>query len=404
METDMHRSLIIIILVFLISSISYPCTTAIVSGNFTIDGRPLLFKHRDTGFAQNKLMYFTDGKYDYIATVNSQDIAGNEVWAGYNSSGFAIMNSEAYNLNVGDTTRLRDREGFLMKQALQECGSLEDFEELLDRLPKPLGVRANFGVIDASGGAAYYETGNFGWKKFDANDTGQAPFGYLIRTNFSFSGIPDEGYGYIRYQNAENLLYQAAAESNLDHRFILQEVSRSLTHSLTGTDLKKTRPSSSFVPFEDFIPRYSSASSTVVQGIKPGEKAQKTVMWTILGFQLGAVAVPVWLNPDHALPRVLVADKSGNAPLCERALKLKEKCFTVTRGSGKRYIHISSVFNEQQTGILQMLRPVEDQILKRGAALYAELETSSERMSKIRQFYDWIDQTIESNYSQLFGL
>ena len=221
MENDMYRSFIIFILIFLFSSHLYPCTTAIVSGQFTVDGRPLLFKHRDTGFAQNKLMYFTDGKYEYIATVNSADSEGNEVWAGYNSSGFAIMNSEAYNLNMGDTTSLRDREGFLMKQALQECGSLEDFEKLLDRLPKPLGVRANFGVIDAFGGAAYYETGHFGWKKFDANDAGQAPFGFLIRTNFSFSGVPDQGYGYIRYQNAENLLYQASAEKNLDYRFIL---------------------------------------------------------------------------------------------------------------------------------------------------------------------------------------
>ena len=82
---------------------SHACTTAIVSGKFTVDGRPLLFKHRDTGFTQNKLMYFKDGKYDYIGTVNSADKEGNEIWAGFNSAGFAIMNSEAYNLNVGDT-------------------------------------------------------------------------------------------------------------------------------------------------------------------------------------------------------------------------------------------------------------------------------------------------------------
>ena len=54
---------------------------------------------------------------------------------------------------------------------------------------------ANFGVIDAQGGAAYYETTNFSFTKIDANDPVVAPFGYLIRTNYSFTGTADDGYG-----------------------------------------------------------------------------------------------------------------------------------------------------------------------------------------------------------------
>ena len=109
----MIRSLLILLILVIGWGSSQACTTAIVSGKYTVDGRPLLFKHRDTGFLQNKLMYFSDGKYDYIATVNSVDKKGNEVWAGFNSAGFAIMNSEAYNLNVGDTTQLKDQEVYL---------------------------------------------------------------------------------------------------------------------------------------------------------------------------------------------------------------------------------------------------------------------------------------------------
>jgi hypothetical protein len=48
-----------------------------------------------------------------------------------------------------------------MKIALRQCGTVEDFETLLHNLPKPLGVEANFGVIDAYEGAALYETDNF---------------------------------------------------------------------------------------------------------------------------------------------------------------------------------------------------------------------------------------------------
>ena len=400
----MPRSIIIFSLLFIFSTNALPCTTAIVSGKFTVDGRPLLFKHRDTGFEQNKLMYFSDGKFDYIATVNSQDLKGDEVWAGYNSTGFAIMNSEAYNLNEGDTTSLRDREGFLMKKALQECSSLSDFEQLLNHLPRPLGVRANFGVIDAHGGAAYYETGNFGWQKFDANDPAQAPFGYLIRTNFSFSGVPDEGYGYIRYQNAENLLFQAAGEHKLNYRFLLQDVSRSLTHSLTGTDLTDLKNYASFVAFEDYIPRFYSASSTVVQGVKEGDDPVQSVMWTILGFQLSSVAIPVWLNSMGSLPAVLIADQSGNAPLCVKALQLKARCFPVQRGSGNKYIFLGALYSADGSGIRQKLIPIENLILNKGEELYKALINTKHRQSQIQTFNSWVDQTVTSNYKELFDL
>jgi hypothetical protein len=55
-----------------------------------------------------------------------------------------------------------------MKLALQTSRTLEDFENLLKSIPKPMGSDANFGGIDAFGGAAFYETGNFHFKKFDA--------------------------------------------------------------------------------------------------------------------------------------------------------------------------------------------------------------------------------------------
>ena len=60
----MFKKLLVFIIVFSFQSI-FPCTTAIVSGKFTKNGRPLLLKHRDSGFMQNKLMFFEDGKYDY---------------------------------------------------------------------------------------------------------------------------------------------------------------------------------------------------------------------------------------------------------------------------------------------------------------------------------------------------
>ena len=97
----MKTRIILICLLFL--AVPEPltaCTTAIISGRFTPDGRPLLWKNRDTDDLDNKLMYFTDGRYDYIGLVNSKDTIGEEVWTGMNTSGFAIMNSASYNLTT----------------------------------------------------------------------------------------------------------------------------------------------------------------------------------------------------------------------------------------------------------------------------------------------------------------
>jgi len=400
--------IIFALLFLLLSGYTYclGCTTAIVSGKFTPDGRPLLFKHRDTSFEQNRLMYFDDGKYTYIGLVNSADLEGREIWAGFNSAGFAIINSESYNLNVGDTTRLRDMEGILMKKALQQCSNVDEFSEFLDRYEKPAGVRANFGVIDAQGGAAYFETGNYGYKKIDVNDQAIAPFGYLIRTNFSATGVPDAGYGYIRYETARILFANAAAADRLTPRFMLQEVSRSLYHSLTGVDLYQDIPEDErahFVFFEDFIPRNSSVATTVIQGVLPGEPAGLTTMWTIPGFQLATIALPVWITADGRLPRVVTAGRENVAPLCDLGLSLKAKCFPVKRGSGKRYLNLSALINRKGTGIIQKILPLEQKILYEGENVLESWRKSKFSDSEAIQFYDWLDDTILNGYRECFG-
>ena len=129
-------------------------------------------------------MFFDDGKYKYIGLVNSEDVRGKQIWGGANSEGFSIMNSASYNVNINDTSSKKDLEGFFMKHALQKCATLQDFENLLDTLSKPMGLSAHFGVIDGKGGAAFYEVNNYNFIKFDANNSTQAPHGYIIRTNY----------------------------------------------------------------------------------------------------------------------------------------------------------------------------------------------------------------------------
>lgn len=386
----------------------HACTTAIVSGKFTPDGRPLLFKHRDTGKLQNKLMFFTDGKYNYMGLVNAADLEGKELWAGINSAGFAIMNSASYNLNENDTTSLKDREGIVMKMALQSCATVDDFEALLRRLPKPLGVEANFGVIDAEGGAAYFETAQRDFVKIDVNDPQLAPFGYVIRTNYSFARDQDKGYGYIRFMNAEKLFYQAAATGDLSARFILQDVSRCLDHSLTGVnlwdDLPRNCKDAKFISFEDFIPRHSSAATTVVHGVRPDESPEFTTMWTILGWQLCSVAVPAWIKGGKDLPPMMLAGENGLAPLCDKAMTLKKRCYPITRGSGRKYMNVAPLINKEETGILQTLKPLESKILKKTDAYLNEWRQGDLSAENVKKYYQWIQEEVTKFYKEKFSL
>lgn len=399
--------LITIIIFNLISSIS-ACTTAIVSGKATPDGRPLLWKHRDSDFHQNKLMYFKGDKYNFIGLVNSIDTTGKKIWAGTNSAGFCIMNSASYNLKEkSDTTKIMDREGILMKEALQQCATVNEFENFLKDYLKPLRVEANFGVIDAKGNGAYFETCNFSYTKFDVNDPIVAPHGYILRTNYSYTGKKDGGWGFIRYETARQNFEQADAMGKIDLDFILS-TTRSIKHSLTKIDYSENLPENNITPhfvfFEDMIARYSSTSTIIFQGVKKNENPELTTMWTVLGFQFCSVAVPTWVEGGENLPEIMSANEKEIAPLCDMALKLKEKCFPVKRGSGKKYLNLAAVINKEKNGIYQKLQPVEKHILNTTKVKMQKWRKNGIKKSDIQKYYNWVDKFVENRYQELFGL
>jgi hypothetical protein len=384
------------------------CTTFIISGKNTPDGKPILYKNRDTGTLDNAIVFFSDGKYQYIGVVDSRESWKKEVWGGFNSAGFAIMNSMAYNNNIGDTTKLEDQEGVVMKLALASCATLADFEKLLNDLPKPLGVNSNFGVIDASGGAAYYETGNYGFKKIDANDPALAPDGYLIRTNHSFTGAVDQGMGYIRYAAASEALNMAAAQKKLEPQYLLNNISRNLKHSLTKVNLRSDLPrdnkSAEFRNFEDFIPRFSTASVIMVVGAAKGEDPAAAMAWMVDGSPLTAVAVPVWVSAGKNLPWVVSMKDDMHSPLCDAAMQLKGQLFPISRGNGNKYINVAALINAEQTGILQRLEPVENEIFRKTAGMTTALSGKKTDKTMIQEHYKWIDSYIIQSYKELFGI
>jgi len=275
-------------------------------------------------------------------------------------------------------------------------------------MPKPIGVDANFGVIDAYGGAAYYETGNFDFKRYDADDPRVCSNGVLIRTNHSMRGEKEKGFGFCRFQTATDALMKAAAEKKLTPQFLFSITSRNLNHSLTKTNLMANLPFNDKEPayrfFIDYIPRNSTASAIMVVGANNEKTANQTMMWTILGFPLTSVAVPVWITEDGALPKSLRLNTGHKAPLCTAALVLKAKCFPITYDRGYNYINFAALANRQRTGIMQRLQPVEQDIFKKGDDVIAEMRKNGKSDKAIHDFYNWTDRHIESSFARIFGI
>ena len=396
-----------IITYFLIVSQSVACTSAVISGKATEDGRPLLWKQRDTGTLENKLVSSRGERYRFLGVHDLTDSSNAECFMGSNEVGFSIINTASYNLSYEKYKGKMDEEGFLMKKALGTCKTLADFEKLLNDTGGKRGVEANFGVIDAAGGAAYYETDPYAFKKFDANDPVAAPRGYLLRTNFSASGAPEDGQGNIRYQTATDLFQWAYLGEGLSVDFLLLEGTVCFTHSLVGTNLAKDNlPESqdvrTMVNFADFIPRYSTSASMVIQGVKPDEDAALTTLWTVLGSPLTTPVVPVWVKYAEAIPSIWVSSGDEPAPVNDASLKLKARCFPLKTSEGKYYLDLAKVMNRQGTGTVQRLRDTDGKILRLGHEAVESYRKKMPSVSDVRVLYAGMEKLVLAYFNQ-FG-
>ena len=347
---------------------SYACTSVIVSSRATANGRPLMFKNRDTGELNNRIEYFKGKKFDFIGLVNSPS-EGGEVWTGTNEAGFSIMNTASYNIKDDDVPDSQmDREGIIMYEALGVCRTVEDFRKFLEDHEKPLGVETNFGVIDAEGGAAYFEVNNHKYVMYDVNDPSVAPEGYRVVTNFSESGRYEEYSGWERYLTASDAMKtvprDAEGKITADHNFIFNSFSRSYKHTLLGIDYddESNIPESGVAVDQDFIPRKMTSAAIVVEGVKAGENPLHTVMWTVLGYPVCTIAVPLLVGKEDCLPSyVKKAGYSTNSELCDFAMNLKnEKIFTYRISNGSKYFNIAKA-NEIKKAVKELDAQIESQ-------------------------------------------
>ena len=378
---NMKKQVLLFALLFAGTLGALACTSAIISGSKTANGRPLLWKHRDTGCPDNRveLIKAHDDCFEFVAIFDATDPNDTAAWTGFNEKGFAIMNTASYNLNNDDIPESEmDREGVVMKLALEHCVTVDDFERLLQQLPKPMGVEANFGVIDAKGNGAYFETGNYTYKKYDLAD---APEGILTRTNYSYSGRNDDGMGYIREVNEKYLIAPHITAGDFTPALFTEEISRTFYHSLLGKDF--THSGEEWLVDQDFIPRRSSTASIVIEGIAPGEPAILTTMWIALGYPPCAETFAARLDAAGGVPAVLNGTTPDNhSPQCDIVKSRKSEVFSIERGNGQHYLNLSKLYNKEGTGYCQ-------QLVKKNMFMY-EREYQKRALIKdnIKRLYD----------------
>lgn len=311
------------------------CTTGVISGKATIDGRPLLWKNRDAPNKNNQVVHLTDGQYAVTAVVNAGQRKA--IWMGVNEVGFCIENSVSRDL--AEKGFKGPGNGSFMLRALQTCATVEEFERLLTATNGQRVTNANFGVIDAAGGAVLFETSPSSFQKFDANDPAVAPKGYVIRSNFAYTGTPEvdpadpaqvsQIYAGERYLRGCQLIETAlAAKGGVSARYLMQRATRDLAEAdgtpITGSINGDSGALPALLDTTSTISRRTSVSAAVFHGVKPGEDPRLTTMWVMMGEPAFTLAVPCWAaTGDVAAP--LLGEKTS--PLCDAARALRDSFY-----------------------------------------------------------------------------
>lgn len=390
----------VIFAVLISISLALACTSAVISASASENGRPLLWKHRDTGALENKLVFIDGNGYSFTGIANVKDTASRDIWMGVNETGFAVMNTASYNINEHIPEALeKDTEGRFMRLALETCASVDEFETLLRSSSGEWGLAANFGVIDALGNAAYFETGYDHFVKYDVNNPETAPDGYLIRTNFSVSGNPEGGQGYIRYDATRALF---AEQETFTPEFIIGEATRNLGHGALKKHIGNMRPprnrnDRTLVAFQDYIVRYWSASATLIEGVRPDENPENSVLWTVMGFPLTSMVTPVFFGDAGGLPDVICGGKPGEIPLLAKAaLELKGELFPLEHDDHENYLDLAKLKNRKRDGYLQIIEKKEKAILEH---FYAARKVGTPQARTA--YYKWLDAYVREVYRNM---
>ncbi len=309
---------------------AFACSSVIISGRVTADGRPLMLKVRDESGQNNNIQYFTGQNYNFLGFVGDASRAHAKVRSivgGMNEAGLCTMSLTSNSWPKDNLPKTGH--GSLQLAALGRCRNIPEFEAMLSEWGRPLGNVSNLGVIDAEGNAAYYEFDGEWYTKYDLNDPKIAPDGWRVLTNFSWAGDAEGSGGWDRYYSAEALMKafpkNAEGKYELTAQDLYEAFGRGYRHEVMG--IRSLEDLAGYPYFCDtgMITRNKTCGILTFQGVRPGENPKYTVMWTQLGFPGSCPAIPLLVGEGNLVPDYIWKEGSKHSRLCDKSFEVRNK-------------------------------------------------------------------------------
>ena len=175
---------------------------------------------------------------------------------------------------------------------------------------------------------------------------------------------------------------------------------------LRSGEFNKPKTSGWFIDY-DFISRRGSTSSAVVQGVRPGENPELSVMWTILGYPPTGVTIPLWVKgADKYLPSLVARDEATKlSPLCDFSQTLADRVYSYHQGDGTdRYMNWELLWRPSGGGYMQQLLEVEDQVFDVSEPVIEGWRKAGKvDVVQMSELYLMLDGLIRDGYRPLLG-
>ena len=291
-----------------------------------------------------------------------------------------------------------DKEGEIMFRALATCATVADFLNLLDTLPHPLGIQANFGVIDAAGGAIYVEANNWRYVVYDVNEEAK---GDRVQTNFAFAGDPTKYQGYERYMTAEAAMHDLSDHwthqpMGIGHQWLFNHLSRSYRHEVLGFP-EGYCPPAGVVVDQDFIPQRITSAAVVFEG---------PAMWTILGYPVCGVAMPAVVCDKDRLPEAMKRTETDSTCLLSNmAMQIKmDHVFPEPMSNGKQYVQLHTILfgKKRYPSLMSCTLKAEKQINAQYDKLYTRWKTGKMTVEQFFSQYQAVAAGFPAIYTRAF--
>jgi hypothetical protein len=339
------------------------CTIGVFSGSVTTDGRPIIWKNRDIYNPDQRYIYYRSYHRNGIATFPfTGDCFRNDttrIYMGVNARGFAIMNSDSYNLH--DTVGIGIDDGTIMRVALEICATISDFSRLLDST-NTIGRQDcwNFGCLDSTGAVAMFECANYTYWKYEPGNSDTPIPGIILRANYSIVK-PNTSNGYDRYKRASDLTLERLGSRPIDVAFVLQSLARDMgsvydiPYPLPYCRSQANGPPGYIFNLGCTIANRSTTSAVVIRGVTANESPLYTTLFAILGPPVLSPAFPLWVGAE-SVPYYL--SMQSGAPVYNICVNRMSRLYDNTRAP--YHLNSHALVNDDSGGAYTYIIPLEN--------------------------------------------